>query len=1309
MTSFQKAIIETKIQGMEGGIFQELMLRFLPLYDVRYTGMIRNGHTPFGKTKAGVPDLIKTFENGDQVGCECGTGEDYWQPTKELSNWKPIEDAEKALKVMTRPLEIVLASSRPFPSNHPNVKTTIHDYLIKKKEDVKISFFSSADLSSWLADNLKNSEVFALAKEFFPEATENELLQLENQALQSAIDYSSKFGLPTVTILSILKAAGFTDQDLLEQKIASALLGNDGRFTIETQGKFSGIPRCVQHLPQLLLPLGNIFQLLGVPKIGKTSVCLELIELTQIKYKWLCAPLDEDSLGDFVDSLLVSIYSQFLSPSEAVKKVKKQKSLVLEEKKDLEPILFIVEDAHLLKPTHLRRVDEAFKEMKSSNLMTSIGIILMTNKNLNSGLSSLTSTIVAPLWTSGEIKDLIAQRKIEIKDPNPEQYYELLCAQSNGHPLFAIALATRHKDSRALILNKIDGPGVQDFELSSEIKNVLYNDILPNADQQNFIQRLAVLNNKSDSSVLEAIRKNVQPQILSSVRNLIDSIGPAVLDGSVSDGLKVNSTFREIAVSAVSQEEKTEVFATAGDALVKFTKTTIQADKWIDGIFYLFMGAQMDRAAASALLLIQFIGKESTPDSEEYLKYVLDRFFYFRAIKLEALDPFAYTTVVALRLLMNHFYMNFGNAKEAAQSIRDIDAKKIRLLNEDAKDFPAFKEGLIVALVVAKLLSLSDCQAPHEAVCDYYQFVRGTSKDVPDDSLNSVVPDLICRLPDNKLKKFNFVELAEVLYPSRISDLASIAIAVGFRIKDDESIQESIFISLNTGKIGSQIFAGICKSSMLSDQQKQDSAIFEADKIKDLLQTESISLEALGGRFYQHYGDALYGAGKFAESISAFELSSDLAPPKEDFFHAWNKFKIGLASDDDQQTTSSLKAAIKQFVSIKNYQEAGKAYGALAAHYLVIGSFAESIKIGLILAEWYHKEKRSNVGGSLRLLCAQILRVEHDILGLDLPEDAFMKPNKKFYLTMAPNYTPEGGGAITYTVISRLARVAKEKELEILALKNAIYSEVIISKDKKTLLLSWYSLCEVINYEDFDEFETTLLLKKLLSVSANDIELENILSQSLFKIPLEKCKEEPLQWGPIVIKIEELTNLILSTEVVTIASSWGHRLNYASGMACLHLKQTKKAYTLLRKAASEAISNKDWAWAEPAAFTASFQLWTEQPSIVEAGKSCYELFLAIEGLGLPCEKVKNFGLNLYRFWSRYEWKKWSTDDIHVREYLYKGAAALSKSNIPEDESGSIMIALLLKAFDFQGPSSFIDLSENLPKEVAYLLKLGDNT
>ena len=169
MSTSYRTLIETQLQNFEAGEFQEFVLRFLPLYDPHYKGIIRHGHTGGGKTRKGTPDLIKTLDNGDQIVCECGTAQNYWKPPKKTSNytkWKPIQDVQKCLNKMDRPIEIILASNRSIPTNQSNAKTRIIDHFSSKT--TKIAFLTLAEFTSFIALNLKKNRNGKISRRFFP-------------------------------------------------------------------------------------------------------------------------------------------------------------------------------------------------------------------------------------------------------------------------------------------------------------------------------------------------------------------------------------------------------------------------------------------------------------------------------------------------------------------------------------------------------------------------------------------------------------------------------------------------------------------------------------------------------------------------------------------------------------------------------------------------------------------------------------------------------------------------------------------------------------------------------------------------------------------------------------------------------------------------------------------------------------------------------------------------------------------------------------------------------------------------------------
>ena len=139
MSEVLRVFIEQGLETMEAGRFQDFCLEFLPLYDPRFEGLSRVGHTAGGKTRPGTPDLLKTDASG-QIGVQCGTIEDYWPPEDAIDGSKPYEDGVKYIRVLTRPVEIVLVTNRETPARTPNIKLLISTAL-QQITDAQVSLF----------------------------------------------------------------------------------------------------------------------------------------------------------------------------------------------------------------------------------------------------------------------------------------------------------------------------------------------------------------------------------------------------------------------------------------------------------------------------------------------------------------------------------------------------------------------------------------------------------------------------------------------------------------------------------------------------------------------------------------------------------------------------------------------------------------------------------------------------------------------------------------------------------------------------------------------------------------------------------------------------------------------------------------------------------------------------------------------------------------------------------------------------------------------------------------------------------------
>ena len=168
MSEVYRVLVEQSLETMEGGRFQDFCLEFLPVYNARFEGLSRVGHTAGGKTRPGTPDLLKTDASG-QIAVQCGTDQDYWSTEGTVEGSKPHVDGMKCIEALDRPVEIVLISNRETPPRTPNIKSAIVTTL-RRFTAAEITLLGREDLSQFLITHLEDARVGRLMVKFCPTA-----------------------------------------------------------------------------------------------------------------------------------------------------------------------------------------------------------------------------------------------------------------------------------------------------------------------------------------------------------------------------------------------------------------------------------------------------------------------------------------------------------------------------------------------------------------------------------------------------------------------------------------------------------------------------------------------------------------------------------------------------------------------------------------------------------------------------------------------------------------------------------------------------------------------------------------------------------------------------------------------------------------------------------------------------------------------------------------------------------------------------------------------------------------------------------
>jgi hypothetical protein len=276
MSSVIRSLVEAALEGMEAGKFQDFCLEFLPLWDDRFQGLSRFGHTAAGKTRAGTPDLLLTRPNSSQIGVQCGTEENYWKRPEDVTKWKPYADAMKSIETLTNLFEIVIIANREIPTNKPNTKSELIG-LLEDKTAAAVTPLAREDVGQFISSTLHTPPTKRLLKTYFLDAFQAFASEEEAQRLglgrsiwseRPAVEANALFAL----IDQAVKCFGCTEE--AKEYVVGQL--DELNYRLTTLPPFDGIQRKSVDILPLKSPLAKIWTLIGLPKIGKTAILRQL-------------------------------------------------------------------------------------------------------------------------------------------------------------------------------------------------------------------------------------------------------------------------------------------------------------------------------------------------------------------------------------------------------------------------------------------------------------------------------------------------------------------------------------------------------------------------------------------------------------------------------------------------------------------------------------------------------------------------------------------------------------------------------------------------------------------------------------------------------------------------------------------------------------------------------------------------------------------------------------------------------------------------------------------------------------------------
>jgi hypothetical protein len=675
-------ICET-IKSMEQGEFQCLCLDFLSIYDLKYKDLERFGHTSEGKTRKGIPDIIATLSDGRIIAVECSTKEDYWKKTVDIEKWKPCKDINSCIKKIGQNLnEIILCSNREKPTNQPNLSFEIINYAKGiSSVNIPISIYDCARIEKIISDNVSNPLFKKIIKEYFHDLYEL-VDEIEKEKLLSSQHNIEK----------IVKIA--TQEFIKEEKfvLKTKKILEETKYLRE---KFPFPGEITRNLPDtfpILNPIQSIFTLLGIPKIGKTSLIASLTkkwQKQQIEVKWYDCPSDILEISEMTNALRMNIFKKYLISNKYLELKENKISIYSLEKEHIAqkiptPIIYIIDNAEFLinEEKSILNICEILEKIGSLGILSNLGFIFISNRSLKGDCPVISREENAPFWTKDEISGLLSLKITDSDYYKNDSYIEILMTKSYGHPLIALALAKKYRTLEGLVLSMIKIDQDVNEELEAEVKKLLFEDILENNDFKNFVLRLSPLIYPSNEEVFKVISNKIEPVISYPFNLIVDKLAGTVLEGNKKSGYRISDIYKSVALKYLTLKQRNEIFDVVSGKLLK-PKGKKLDDRTINGIIYAFLAGKIESAFYWTLVILQSINNQKLSKTQR--KHIITRLepisFWNPSREFRLLIKY-YTVLMSMAMA----YANIQNNKKAIELLNKIKMPSKNIVNKKLKE-----------------------------------------------------------------------------------------------------------------------------------------------------------------------------------------------------------------------------------------------------------------------------------------------------------------------------------------------------------------------------------------------------------------------------------------------------------------------------------------------------------------------------------------------------------------------------------------------------------------------------------------------
>lgn len=1283
MSNYKNLMICETIKSMEQGEFQCFCLDFIPIYDSKYKGLKRFGNTAEGKTRKGTPDMLLTLGDGKIIAGECSTEKDYWKQKEDFNKWKPCKDINKCIDEFKNDLkEVILCSNQEQPTNKPKIDSEIIKFAGNKTFAI-ISIYDCAKIENIISKNIQNPSFRAIIKEYFHELYNIELYKL------SSTQKSVEEGFNKI-INELIKNETFIlkeQENIEETKYLREEVPSPGEIT-----------RILPDDSPILKPINSIFTLVGISKIGKTSLIAELAKTwqkQQIEVKWYDCPPDKEEISEMINALSMNICKKNLVPNKYLELKKDKISIYSLEKEFIQkqfeiPTIYIIDNAEFLlnEGKSILKICEILEKIKSLDLLLNLGFIFISNRSIKNDCPLMSKEVNAPFWTKKEILKILALRIPDSEYYTNNSYIDILMTKSYGHPLIALALAKKYKTVSDLLLSIIEIDSSVFSELETEVKNLLFEDILENNDFKNFVLRLSPLMYPFNEEIFEIISCKIEPVISYPFNLIIDKLIGTVLEGNKKSGYRIANIYRDIAQKYLSIKQKKVILEIVSDKLLIPDGKILDADRTISGIIYAFLAGKIEPAFYWTIVLLQSMSKQKF--SKIQRKHIVSRLepisFWNPSEELKILIQY-YTVLVSMSMV----YANIENNIKAIELLN-----KIKMPSENITD-KKLKEGFLFAVEAAKYHKMllhareNDMKNLLETLNDLdFNFIKNILSEKDSNMIlffKETIPLIsIKQIPVGLIKKI--INSADLNSEQDIANLIFIASHLGISI-DKENINIEDFIKLlPLDNSMSEIIENIIKAQNAFQKQNAEESLKQLNISISLCKEKKLWNESVKSVISQMQGDSFYKLHDNRNAKKAYlkYLRYFHKYYKKDFIYGFVNYRLGLLSDNSKKAIKYFKKGSIIFNRYMDEDLYARSEGERGVAFVQLEQPYKFVRISEWMIKRYFLRNRLRVGPAVSTALAQLIRIQSSLENTPLiesKEKIYPKFERGVYNGVPVEAKPQGTGIMAFFSLATIYSLLGYTNRKIKSLRIALnFKPISLIDFNSKVFASNELLMEIIQSGSLKEISNIIMEIILIEPEKVRGGLQNLSSCAFRAIDknisfLENPRKEELI--KIVTKIESYLKESQNENL----NWWLAEIYLIKGKLSVDILKKNQQYSYWNKGYKYGIESDNQNVIIESAHYLSFVYADFSESIKNLAEIQFSIIKGISSQNCNFERLKGIGNNLFNGWNNLDWRRLSTDDLKAKYALMDGAKELKKANYNAQEASPIMVLLLCSIFDFK--------------------------